>query len=88
MHYCLLYWPEEECYSEVVESKLIEPKEASVGEVAKVKQGGKSYSGTIVAVGTKTDIEQRWKELEGAGGEDSDSSTGYFSMSISAFMQL
>ena len=38
-----------------------------------MKQSGKFYSGTIVAVGTKADIEQRWKELE--GGEDSDSST-------------
>ena len=36
--------------SEVLESKLVEPKEASVRAVAKVKQSGKFYSGTIVAV--------------------------------------
>ena len=41
--------------------------------MAKVKQGGKLYSGSIVAVGTKAEIEQHWKELE--GGEDSDSAT-------------
>ena len=50
-----------------------EPKEASVGAVAKVKQGGKFYSGSIFAVGTKAEIEQQWKELE--GGNDSYSAT-------------
>ena len=72
-HYCLLYWPEEKCYSEVLELKLVEPKEASVGTVAKVKQGGKFYSGTVVAVGTRAEIEQQWKELE--DGDDLDSAT-------------
>ena len=37
-----------------------------MGAIAKLKQGGKFYSGTITAVGTKTEIEQRWKELETA----------------------
>jgi hypothetical protein len=54
----------------VLESKLVQPKEASVGAVAKVKQGGKLYSGTIVAVGSKAEIEQQWKELEGGGESD------------------
>ena len=53
--------------------KLVEPKEASVGAVAKVKQGGKFYSGTVVAVGTRAEIEQQWKELE--DGDDLDSAT-------------
>ena len=57
------------CYSEVLESKLVEPKEATVGAIAKLKQGGKLYSGTITAVGTKVEIEQRWKELESADEE-------------------
>ena len=73
--YCLLYWPEENCYSEVLESKLIEPKEATIGVVAKVKQGGKIYSGNIVAVGMRADIEQQWKELEGGEGGDEDLET-------------
>ena len=67
--YCLLYWDDEKCYSEVLESKLVEPKEATVGAIAKLKQGGKFYSGTITAVGTKAEIEQRWKELESADEE-------------------
>ena len=69
----MIYWPEEECYSEVMESKLVEPREASVGAVAKVKQAGKVYCGSIVAVGTKAEIEKKWKELE--GGDDSDKAT-------------
>ena len=60
----------------MLESKLVEPKEATVGAIAKVKQGGKFYSGTITAVGTKADIERRWKELESADeAEESHSPT-------------
>lgn len=57
----------------MLESKHVEPKEASVGAVTKVKHGGKFYSGTIVAVETRADIEQKWIELE--GGDNSDSAT-------------
>ena len=71
-HYCLIYWLEE-CYSEVMESKLVKPKEASVGAVAKVKQAGKVYCESIVAVGTKVEIDQKWKEMK--GGDDSDKAT-------------
>ena len=49
------------------------PKEASVGAVAKVKRSGKLNCGSVVAVGTKAEIEQKWKEL--GGGDDSDKST-------------
>ena len=51
----------------------MEPREASIGAVAKVKQAGKVYCGSIVAVGTKAEIEKKWKELE--GGDDSDKAT-------------
>ena len=64
-HYCVVFWPEEGCYSVVLESKLAEPKEATVGVVAKVKQRGKMYSGSIVAVGTRDEVQQRLNELEG-----------------------
>ena len=37
-----------------------------MGAIAKVKQGGKFYSGTITAIGTKAERERRWKELESA----------------------
>ena len=53
--YCLVFWPEERCYSEMLELKLVEPKEATVESGC---QGGKLYSGTIVAVGTRAEIEQ------------------------------
>ena len=56
--YCLVFWPEENCYSDVLEAKLIEPKEATVGVVAKVKEGGKIHSGTIVMVGTRAGVER------------------------------
>ena len=56
--YCLLYWADEKCYSKVLESKFVEPKEATVGAIAKVKQGGKFCSGTITAIGTKVEIER------------------------------
>jgi predicted thioesterase len=62
--YCLVFWPEEKCYSEVLEAKLLEPKEATVGVVAKVKEGGKIHSGTIVMVGTRAEVERRLNELE------------------------
>ena len=48
----------------MLESKLLEPKEATVGVVAKVK-GGKIHSGTIVMVGTRAEVELRLNELEG-----------------------
>ena len=47
-----------------------------MGAIAKVKQGGKFYSGTITAVGIKAEIELRWKELESADeAEESHSQT-------------
>ena len=59
-----MFWPEENCYSDVLEAKLLEPKEATVGVVAKVKEGGKVHSGTIVMVGTRAEVERRLNELE------------------------
>ena len=59
-----MFWPEENCYSDVLEAKLLEPKEATVGAVAKVKEGGKIHSGTIVMVGTRAEVERRLNELE------------------------
>ena len=57
-----MFWPEENCYSDVLEAKLLEPKEATVGVVAKVKEG-KVHSGTIVMVGTRAEVE-RLNELK------------------------
>ena len=62
--YFIIFWPEERCYSEVPESKLVEPKDPSVGQTVKVKEGSKTFSGTVEAVGNKSEIEKRLNELE------------------------
>ena len=59
-----MFWPEEGCYGEVLEAKLVEPKEATVGVVAKVKEGGRIHSRSIVAVGTRAEIERRLNKVE------------------------
>ena len=41
---------EKKSYSEVIESK-VEPKDPSVGQIVKVRKGGKVFSGRIEAVG-------------------------------------
>ena len=73
--YFLIFWPEEKCYSEVPESK---PKDPSVGQRVKVKEGSKTFSSTVEAVGNKSDIEKRLSELESVapeGEEEEESQT-------------
>ena len=60
----MIFWPAEECYSEVIESKIVEPKDPAVGQTVKVKEGGKVFSGRVEAVGSKTEIEHRLSEME------------------------
>ena len=62
--YFLIFWPQEKCYSEVAESKIVEPKDPSVGQAVKVKEGSKIFSGTVEAVGNKSEIEKQLSELE------------------------
>ena len=45
-----VWWPEE--------SKIVEPKEPSAGENVRVKEGTKVYSGKVVAVGSKSEVEE------------------------------
>ena len=72
--YFLIFWPTEECYSEIIESKIVEPKDPAVGQTVKVKEGGKVFSGRVEAVGNKTEIERQLSELENTAlvdaGED------------------
>ena len=73
----LIFWPTEGCYSEVIESKIVEPKDPAVRQTVKVKEGGKVFSGRVEAVGNKTEIECWLSELEntalvGAGKGKSD----------------
>ena len=42
----------------MLESKIVELKEATIGAVDKVKQGGKFYFGNIVAIGIRAEIKQ------------------------------
>ena len=48
----------------VAESKILSPKEASAGQSVQVKEGPKVFSGTVVAVGSKAEVEQRLHEVE------------------------
>ena len=59
-----MFWPDEDCYSEVAESKMLECKEPSVGQTVKVKEGCKIFDGIIDAIGSKSKIEQRLCEIE------------------------
>ena len=62
---CLVSWPEESSYSVVAESKTVNAKECSAGQTVQVKEGSKCFSGTVVAVGSKVDIEKQLSEMEG-----------------------
>ena len=61
----LVFWPEESTYSVVPESKTVGAKEHLVGQSIQVKEGSKCFSGTVVAVGNKVDVEKRLSEMEG-----------------------
>ena len=61
----LVSWPEESSYSVVAESKIVNAKECSAGQTVQIKEGSKCFSGTVVAVGSKVDIEKRLSEMEG-----------------------
>ena len=67
-----MLWPSENCYSEVPQSKVIEPKEPSVGEVVKVKVGTKFYSGKVVGFGSKDEVEKLMLELESGDCSEED----------------
>lgn len=48
----------------VPEFKIIGEKEPQAGQMVKIKEGQKAYSGKVMAVGKKTDIEKRLIEIE------------------------
>ena len=47
----LVYWPEESSYSVLAESRIMNMKEYLVGETVQVKEGQRTFSGEVVAVG-------------------------------------
>ena len=48
----------------VPESKIVGEEETSAGHTVKVKERQKVYSGKVVAVGKKLDIEKQLSEME------------------------
>ena len=60
----LVFWPDESTYSMLPESKIVGEKESSAGQIVKVKEGQKIYSGKVVAVGKRLDIEKQLSEME------------------------
>ena len=53
-----MFWPEEDCYSDVPESKVVGAPDPQSKAIA-VKERGKIYMGKLVATGTKEDVQQR-----------------------------
>ena len=50
----------------MAESRLVNVKEHFVGETVQVKEGHRTYSGEVAAVGNRTDIEKQLCEIEGS----------------------
>ena len=61
----LIFWPEEGSYSEVLPSKLVEPKKPAVGDKVKVKAGTKIHMGEVAGFGSKAEMEKLMLDLEG-----------------------
>ena len=59
-----MFWPDEDCYSEVAQTKMLENKEPIVGQTVRVKEGCKIFTGIVDTIGSKSEIEQRLNELE------------------------
>lgn len=66
----LVFWPEEDCYSEVGEGKIAEPKSPKAGDACKTKKGSKMHTGEVMTVGTKAKIELKLSELTRGRGVD------------------
>ena len=65
-------WPNENCYSEVPQLKVVEPKEPFVGDVVKVKEVTKFHSGKVMGSGSKVEVEKLMLELESSSGSEED----------------
>jgi hypothetical protein len=58
-----VFWPDEECYSEVPESKIV-GNPGSLGEAIQVKERQKVYSGVLVAVGSQQEVQEKLNTIE------------------------
>ena len=66
----LIYWPEEDSYSEVPPSKLVEPKKPGIGDKVRVKDRAKVHTGEVAVFGNKAEIEKLMLDLEGQQDDD------------------
>ena len=67
----LVYWPEEDCYSEVPQAKVVgEPSDK-----IQIKERGKIYTGQLVGVGSKEEIQQRLNSILGESSQQPTAST-------------
>ena len=66
----LIYWPEEDSYSEVPPSKLVEPKKPGIGDKVRVKDRTKVHTGEVAGFGNKAEIEKLMLDLEGQQDDD------------------
>ena len=72
-----MFWPEEDSYSEVPESKVVgEPGE--IGEDISVKEGTKVYRGLLHAVGSRQEVQLKLQEIKSGGFCDESSKLQYF----------
>ena len=62
----LVYWPEESSYSVLAESRIVNTKEYLVGETVQVKEGQRTFSGEVVAVGNRPDMGKHLSDIEGS----------------------
>lgn len=58
-----MYWPDEDSYSEVPESKIV-GNPGSLGEAIQVKERQKVYTGVLVAVGSKQEVQEKLRNIE------------------------
>lgn len=61
--YFLVFWPDEDSYSEVPESKIV-GNPGSLGEAIQVKERQKVYTGLLVAVGSKQQVQEKLNTIE------------------------
>ena len=63
MLYFLVFWPDEDCYSEVPECKIVGDP-GSLGEAIQVKERQKVYTGVLVTVRSKQEVQQNLNTIE------------------------
>ena len=67
----LVYWPKEDCYSEVPQAKVMgEPSDK-----IQIKKRGKIYTGQLVGVGSKEEIQQRLNSILSESSQQPTAST-------------